>query len=97
MKTIVYVCYIQNYLGLIDSEDVVENMCVESDQGKIDAWFLEQIQNAKEDGFVPEEDPNDFIGMNDYELTVTKGNEKAGYTSYGIVCRPFEIGVEADE
>lgn len=88
---IVYVCYVQNYLGIIDGEDVVENMHVESSQDKIDAWFLEQVSNAREYGYVPEENPDDFLGMNDYELTVSKGNEKEGYTSYGIVCRPFIV------
>lgn len=91
MKIIVYVCYVQNYLGIMDGEDVVENMRVESGQDKVDAWFSEQIKEARERGFVPEENPDDFLGMNDYELTVTKGNEKEGYVSYGIVCRPFVV------
>ena len=85
------VCYIQNYCGLIEADDVVENMHVFGNQKKIDKWFSEQVKDGIEAGYIPEENPDGFIGMKDYELTMSKGNEKEGFTCYGIVCRPFEI------
>ena len=29
------------------------------------------------------------MGMNDYVLTVSKGNEDEGFESYGVVCKPL--------
>ena len=54
-----------------------------------DKWFLEQIKEADEIGFKPDENVESFIGMNDYVLTVSKGNEKEGFESYGFVCKPL--------
>lgn len=91
IKTTIDICYIQNYCGLIDGDDVIENMHVFGNQQKIDEWFREQVKDGREAGFVPEENPEEFIGMNDYELTMTKGDEKDGFTSYGIVCKTVEV------
>ena len=90
-KEEVYVCYVQNYFGLIDGEDVVEHMRVYSNQGQIDKWFCEQVERGKKEGFEPAEITEDFIGMNDYELTMTSKNKDGTENSFGIVCRPFEI------
>ena len=91
LKLAVCVCFIQNYLGLLDGEDVVEELHVETDQKNIDKWLQEAVAAGKEDGYLPEENSDEFIGLNDYELTMSKGNEKDGYTSYGIVCRKFTV------
>lgn len=88
-KDIIYVCYVQNYLGILDGEDVVSSMILTKKQEIIDKWFLEQIKEADEIGFKPDEDVESFIGMNDYVLTVSKGNEKEGFESYGFVCKPL--------
>lgn len=90
-KIEVDVCYIQNYLGLINSDDIIENMHVFGKQEKIDEWLQEQVKQGKEAGYVPEENPELFIGTNDYELTMSKGNDKDGYENYGIVCRPYVV------
>lgn len=29
--------------------------------------------------------------MNDYELHMSKGNEKEGFVNYGLVCRPYRM------
>ena len=63
----------------------------EQKQEKIDEWFREQVQEGKADGYVPEEEPESFIGTDDYELTMSRGNDKDGYESYGIVCRPYVV------
>lgn len=89
MKDIIYVCYVQNYLGILDCEDVVSSMILTKKQEIIDKWFLEQIKEADEIGFKPDENVESFIGMNDYVLTVSKGNEKEGFESYGFVCKPL--------
>lgn len=88
-KEIVYVCYVQNCLGILDGEDVVSSMILTKKQEIIDKWFLEQIKEADEIGFKPDEDVESFLGMNDYVLTVSKGNEKEGFESYGFVCKPL--------
>ena len=88
-KDIIYVCYVQNYLGILDGEDVVSSMILTKKQEIIDKWFLEQIKEADEIGFKPDENVESFIGMNDYVLTVSKGNEKEGFESYGFVCKPL--------
>lgn len=88
-EDIIYVCYVQNYLGILDGEDVVSSMILTKKQEIIDKWFLEQIKEADEIGFKPDEDVESFIGMNDYVLTVSKGNEKEGFESYGFVCKPL--------
>lgn len=88
-KDIIYVCYVQNYLGILDGEDVVSSMILTKKQEIIDKWFLEQIKEADEIGFKPDENVESFICMNDYVLTVSKGNEKEGFESYGFVCKPL--------
>lgn len=90
-KEEVYVCYVQNYYGLIDGEDVVEQMRIFSNQGQIDKWFCEQVERGKKEGYVPEEETTEFIGMNDYELTMTLTKDGTNASSFGIVCKPFEI------
>ncbi len=88
-----YICYVQNYLGIMDGEDVVSNMAVFSNQEDIDNWFTEQIAEAKETGFEPEDDPATYLGISDYELRMSKGNDEEGYTNYGIVCKPYRMNL----
>ncbi len=90
-KEEVYVCYVQNYYGFTDGEDVVEKMRIFSSQAQIDQWFCEQVEKGKKEGYVPEEETTEFIGMNDYELTMTLTKDGIGAASFGIVCKPFEI------
>lgn len=87
MKSEVSVCFVQNYLGILEGEDVVSDMLVTRNQAKIDSWLLEHVQEGQELGYKPEESVDSFVGMNDYELIMSKGNEIEGYTSYGIICR----------
>ena len=87
-KDIICVCYVQNYLGILDGEDVVSSMIVTKDQEQIDKWLMEQIEEAEEFGFGPDEEPELFLGMNDYMLNLSKGDEKDGFESYGLVCKP---------
>ena len=86
-----YICYVQNYLGIMYGEDVVSNMGVFVNQEDIDSWLTEQLAEAKETGFEPEDDPSMYLGMNDYELHMSKGNEKEGFVNYGLVCRPYRM------
>lgn len=86
-----YICYVQNYLGIMYGEDVVSNMGVFVNQEDIDSWLTEQLAEAKETGFEPEDDPSMYLGMNDYELHMSKGNEREGFVNYGLVCRPYRM------
>ena len=88
-KDITYVCYVQNYLGILDGEDVVSSMIATKKQEIIDKWLLDQVEEAGEIGYKPDEDVDSFMGMNDYVLTVSKGNEEEGFESYGFVCKPL--------
>ena len=91
---LIYVCYVQNYLGILDGEDVVSSMILTKKQEIIDQWFLEQLKEANEIGFKPDEDVDSFIGMNGFVLTVSKGDEEDGYESYGFVCKPLFLEEE---
>lgn len=71
-----YICYVQNYLGIMDGEDVVSNMGVFITQEDIDSWLTEQLAETKETGFEPEDDPSMYLGMKDYELHMSKGKER---------------------
>lgn len=88
-----YVCYVQNYLGVMYGENVVSNMRVFFNQNEIDSWLTVQLSEAREAGFVPDDEPATYFGRNDYELSVSKGNEKEGFESYGIACRPFSMNL----
>ncbi|MBE5040531.1 hypothetical protein [Ructibacterium gallinarum] len=83
----VNVCYVQNYLGIMDGEDVISSLLVTTNQDRVDNWLSERLWEGKELGFQPEELPDSFFGITDYELVMSKGNEQEGYTSYGLVCR----------
>lgn len=83
----VNVCYVQNYLGIMDGEDVISNLLVTKNQDRVDSWLSERLQEGEELGYQPEESPDSLFGITDYELVMLKGNEKEGYTSYGLVCR----------
>ena len=87
-QDIYYLCYVQNYLGILDGEDVISNVHIFTEQSKIDDWFRYNIRESKELGFIPEDHPSTYIGMNDFECVLSKGNDEEGYESYGIVCRP---------
>ena len=43
LKLAVCVCFIQNYLGLLDGDDVVEELHVETNQKNIDKWLQEAV------------------------------------------------------
>ena len=90
-KEEVYVCYVQNYYGFADGEDVVERMRIFSNQEQIDKWFCEQVERGNKKGYVPEEETTEFIGVNDFDLTMTLTKDGIGAASFGIVCKPFEI------
>lgn len=83
----VTVCYEQNYLGIMDGEDVISHFLITTNQDRVNSWLSERVQEGHELGYQPEEAPNDFIGAADYELVMSKGNDEEGYTSYGLVCR----------
>ena len=53
---------------------------------KVDAWLEEQLKEAEENGYKPEENVNGFIGYVDCSLPVSKGNEKDGYDTYYLIC-----------
>ena len=50
-KDITYVCYVQNYLGILDGEDVVSSMIATKKQEIIDKWLLDQVKEAGEIGY----------------------------------------------
>ena len=83
----VYVCFVQNGLGILQGEEVISCLIVTQDGTKIDSWLDEQIAEAAENGYTPDEDVNKFKGACDYTLTVSKGNEEDGYDFYSFVCR----------
>ena len=94
LKMDVYVCFLQNYLGLIDADDVIEELHIETEQIKVDEWIKEKVTEGRATGYMPEENPDDFLGNHEFELTMTKGDETDGYTSYGIVCRKFVVELD---
>ena len=90
-KDFIYVCYVQNNLGVLDGEEPISSMIVTRKQDIIDKWLTEQINEARENGYTPDENVKQFIGKTDYYFTVSKGNEEEGYDSYGFSCRPFVL------
>ena len=85
-------CVMQkNYYGFTDGEDVIERMRIFSSQFRIDKWLCEQVEKGKKEGYIPEEETAEFIGMNDYELTMMLSKGGTNLASFGIVCKPFEI------
>lgn len=93
-KEFLYVCYVQNNLGVLDGEEPISCMIVTKRQNIIDRWLTEQIAEANENGYTPDENVEDFIGKTDYYFTVSKGNEDEGFDSYGFACRPFVLEEE---
>ena len=93
-KDFLYVCYVQNNLGVLDGEEPISCMIVTKRQDIIDRWLTEQIAEANENGYTPDENVEDFIGKTDYYFTVSKGNEDEGFDSYGFACRPFVLEEE---
>jgi len=85
-KEYVYVCYVLNCMGLLDGEETISSLIVTKSQDKVDAWLEEQLKEAEENGYKPEENVNSFIGCVDYSLPVSKGNEKDGYDTYYLIC-----------
>ena len=69
-------------------------MMVTRSQARIDKWLDEQINEAMENGYIPDEAVDAFKGKNDYYLTVSKGNEEEGYDSYGLICKPICVEEE---
>ena len=63
---------------------------------RLDSWLTEQIAEANENGYTPDENVEDFIGKTDYYFTVSKGNEEEGFDSYGFACRPFVFEEDYD-
>lgn len=87
----VYVCFVQNSLGVLQGEEVVSCLMVTQSQKKIDNWLDDQLAEAAENGYTPDEDVKTFKGTFDYTLTVSKGNEDEGFDSYCFVCKPSII------
>ena len=85
-KEYVYVCYVLNCMGLLDGEETISSLIVTKSQDKVDAWLEEQLKEAEENGYKPEENVNSFIGCVDYSLPVSKGNEKEGFDTYYLIC-----------
>ena len=73
-------------MGLLDVEETVSSLIVTKSQDKVDAWLKEQLNEAEENEYKPEENVNGFIGYVDYSLPVSKGNEKDGYDTYYFIC-----------
>lgn len=85
-KEYVYVCYVLNCMGLLDGEETISSLIVTKSQDKVDVWLEEQLKEAEENGYKPEENVNSFIGCVDYSLPVSKGNEKEGFDTYYLIC-----------
>ena len=83
----VYVCFVQNSLGVLQGEEIISSMIVTQDCKKIDLWLDERLAEAAENEYTPDEDANVIKGTFDYTLTVSKGNENEGFDSYSLVCR----------
>lgn len=88
---IVYVCYILNGMGLLKGEEVISCLTITQSKNTVDKWLDEQLEEAKENGYLPDEDTEVYKGTCDYSIGVSKGNEKEGYDSYFIVCRTEAI------
>ena len=67
-------------------KETVSSLIVTKSQDKVDAWLKEQLKEAEENGYKPEENIIGFIGYFDYSLPVSKGTEKDGYDTYYLVC-----------
>ena len=50
-KDITYVCFVQNNLGILDGEEVVSAMIITKKKEIVDKWLIEQINEAKENGY----------------------------------------------
>ena len=72
-KDFIYVCYVQNNLGVLDGEEPISSMIVTRKQDIIDKWLTEQINEARENGYTPDENVKQFVGKTDYYFTVSKG------------------------
>ena len=90
-KDFMYVCYVQNNLGVLNGEEPISCMIVTKKQEIIDNWLTEQIAEANESGYIPDENVEEFIGKADYYFAVSKGNETEGFESYGFVCRTLVL------
>ena len=60
-KDITYVCFVQNNLGILDGEEVVSAMIITKKKEIVDKWLIEQINEAKENGYTPDENVDEFI------------------------------------
>lgn len=88
---IVYVCYVLDSYAALENEDVISCLTLTKSQAGIDNWLDCQLEEAKENGYEPEEEPEQFKGLTNYTLAVRKGNDKEGYDEYYFVCRPEVI------
>ena len=84
---IVYVCYVLDGMGLLKGEEVVPCLTVTQSQSMVDKWLDEQLEEAKENGYLPDEDPEVYKDTCNFSINVSRGNEEEGYDSYFIVCR----------
>ena len=89
-NTSVYVCFVQD-VSAFSSEEVVSFLMVTQNRDKVKEWLDEQISEANENGYVLDEGEEDVTALEDFLVTVSKGNDTDGYESYSMVCRKRNI------
>jgi len=87
----VFVCFVQNNLGVLQGEEVISCLMVTQSQDKIDSWLDRMLVEAAENGYFPEEDVDSYKDTYDYELAVSKGNDAEGYDTYYFVCKQVVV------
>ena len=90
-QNIAYVCYVLDAMAAFNNEDVVSCLTVTQNTEVVNKWLKQQLNEAKENGFLPEEDPESYRGATGFSLCVSKGNDADGYESYFFICRTEPI------
>lgn len=90
-QVVVYVCYVLDATAAFNNEDVVSCLTVTQSMEVVGEWLHSQLNEAKENGFLPEESIKDCEGSTEFSLCVSKGNDADGFESYFLVCRTEPI------
>jgi len=86
-QDVVYICYVLDAMAALNNEEVVSCLTVTQNIEVVGKWLHSQLNEAKENGFLPEESIEDCEGSTEFSLCVSKGNDTDGFESYFLVCR----------
>lgn len=74
-------------MAALNNEEAVSCLTVTQSMEVVGKWLHSQLNEAKENGFLPEENIESCKEATDFSLCVSKGNDDDGYESYFLVCR----------